>query len=138
MTAAGFHGKSGKVMVGAATKAEVRSWSFEPKCGVAKYASTDTGGFKAGVAGIRDSSGKIECALPAGGAIQFADGDAVTLLLHVDNTGNNYFSVPAIISGSPVELKIEEDQVVSVTFNFEGAGAWTGYGICSTSGGSSS
>lgn len=139
MSGKGFSGKNGTVKYGSGTSLlEVTKWSFEPKTNVPKYASNATGGFKTGVAGVRDSSGKVEIKVPSDTGLPLQDGDSVTLQLHVDATGSNYFSVPAIISGMPVDCDVDGGEIVGATYNFEGNGAWTGYGILAQGGGSGS
>ena len=127
---AGFSGKLGTVKVGNVAIAEVTGWTFEPKVNVPKYDSNDTGGFKAAVAGVKDSSGKIEIKMDSDGNIPWEPGDSATLILQVDNTGNNAYTVPAIVSTSPVEVDINDGEIVGATFNFEGNGAWNASGIC--------
>lgn len=124
----GIHGKSGTVMIGNAPVLEVTAWSLETKAGVAKYASNATAGYKMAVPGIKDSSGKIEVKVPSDqAAVPMPVGSAVDLILQIDNT--NMVTVPAVITSSPLEVKIEADEVVGMTYNFEGAGAWNGAGV---------
>ena len=135
----GFSGKYGTVkystgtgltLTGSGTVLyEVTGWDFDPKSAIPKHASNYTAGFKSGVAGTRDSSGKIEVVIPSNASGMLQDGDSVVLALHADASGSNYFLVPALIEGAPVAVNVDSGDAVKVTFNFQGDGAWTGYGI---------
>ena len=121
-------GKNGTVKVGVSDVFEVTKWSFDPQCAVPKYNSNKTGGYKTGVPGVFDGKGTIEVRLDTANSLDFLVGNSVTLLLHVDETGSNYYSVPAIISGAPIEVDIDGGEVVGVTYAFEASGAWTANG----------
>lgn len=115
----------------------VHGWTFNPTTTVHKRSHNQSGGFKAAVSGARDSSGSIMVSIDGSGNLPFHDNDEVTLQLHVDGTGQNYFEVPAIIESTPVELDIDDGQIVGGTFTFQGNGPWTGHGILSKLQGSS-
>ena len=125
---AAISGKSGTVKAGASTVAEVTKWTFDPQCAVPKYNSNNTGGYKTGVAGVFDGKGTVEVKLDPAVTLDFLVGQSVTLELHIDDTAANYYSVPAIISGAPIECDIDGGEIVGVTYNFEASGAWTANG----------
>lgn len=131
MSGRGFSGVGGDVKVGGSAVAEVASWSFEPKVAVPKYVSNATAGYKAAVAGAKDGSGKVEVVLPSDGNVPWGIGDSVTLVLHLDASGSNYLSVPAIIESAPIEVKLDGESIVSITYAFQSNGAWTEAGIMS-------
>lgn len=135
-----FSGINGTVKFGSPASDSgiiVHGWTFNPSTAVHKRSHNQSGGFKAAVAGARDSSGTIMVSLDKNGHFPFHDNDDITLQLHVDDSGSNYFSVPAIIESTPVELDIDDGQIVGGTFAFQGNGPWTGHGICSKLQGSS-
>ena len=118
-------GKNGKVMVGAAALADITQWTFNTTSNNAAYASSSTGGYKKRVAGVKDGSGnaafKLDPADPITDAIN--EGDAVTLLLHLDAT--NFYSVPAVIDAVRLEVDIDTGDVVGGVAEFSANGAWT-------------
>ena len=134
----GFSGKTGTTKKGGSEFYEVNSWNFNPSTNVPKYASNLTGGFKRGISAVRDSNGTVEVKIQENASMPFHDGDQIALELHGDDSGNNYIEVTAIISGTPINVDIDNGEPVSATYNFEGSLAWTGHGIFSSGGGSSS
>ena len=58
-----------------------------------------------------------------------AEGDAVTLDLHVDQTGDNYYSAAAIIDKIEVEADIGAGKIVAYVVEFSGNGAVVPHGI---------
>ena len=121
-------GKNGTVKVGATDVFEVTKWTFDPQCAVPKYNSNNTGGYKTGVPGVFDGKGTVEVKLDETNTLDFLVGATPTLLLHVDDSGSNFYSVPAIISGAPIECDIDGGEIVAVTYAFEANGAWTANG----------
>ncbi len=121
-------GKAGTVLVGATPWLEVTKWTFEPSCAVPKYASNNTNGYKAGVAGVFDGKGTIEVKLDSSGGVDALPGASVTLVLQVDAGGTNKYTVPAIIASAPISCDIDGGEIVALTYNFEANGAWTAGG----------
>ena len=66
-----------------------------------------------------------------GGHCPVAEGDAVTLDLHVDRTGDNYYSAAAIIDKIEVEVDIAAGKIVAYAVEFSGDGAVVPHGILS-------
>lgn len=122
---AAISGKNGNVKVGLNNVVEVTKWTFDPQCAVPKYNSNNTSGYKTGVAGVFDGKGTVEVKLDTASSLDFLVGQSVTLELHVDATGSNYYSVPAIISGAPIACDIDGGEIVGVTYAFEATGQWT-------------
>lgn len=118
-------GKTGTVEISSTDVLEVTKWTFNPKCNVSKYASNNTSGYKAAVAGVLEGNGTVEVKLDTASSLDLVAGAAATLDLHVDGTGSNYYSVPAIISEAPIEVDIDGGEVVGATYSFEANGAWT-------------
>lgn len=136
----GFSGKRGSVKnsTTGAHLAEVLGWDFDPKTAVPKWASNTTSGVKTGVAGVGDSSGKIEVKMDGTIPVNFRPGNQVILELHADNSGNNYIKVTAIMENVPISSKIDPDgEPVSITYNFQGITNPVMYGLFAASGSSS-
>lgn len=108
---------------------EVTKWTFDPTSAISKYASNKTGGYKKAVPGVFDGKGTVEIKLDETTGMDFLVGATPTLFLHVNASGNDYYEVPAAISGAPIECDIDGGEVISVTYNFETNGAWTANGI---------
>lgn len=138
MSGKGFSGKDGSCFHGTAGGAattktlEVVNWSFDPNVAVAKYNSNATGGHKYAVAGVRDSSGEIEIRVDGEDGTQLGPGDKVSLRLVVspaDGGSFNGFEIAeAVIEGAPVEVDIDNGEVVSVTYAFQSSG-YRGVGL---------
>lgn len=123
-------GIDGTVLVGATEQTEVTKWTFETTVAVPKHASNSTAGFRKAHVGAKDSKGTIEMKYDDTTALPWGVGDSVTLILRPDkNSTADQITVPAIISGGTTECDIDGDGIVSVTFPFEGNGAWTGIGM---------
>lgn len=121
-------GKDGTVKVSATDLLEVTKWTFDPQCNISKYASNNTAGYKAAVGGVMDGNGTIEVKLDTANSLDLLAGSSATLDLHVDATGSNYYSVPALIARAPIAVDIDRGEVVGATYHFETNGAWTSNG----------
>ncbi len=117
-------GKNGKVMIGAATVAEITGWRYTQTSNNPSWASSGTSGHKTRVAGVGDGSGSVDF------KVDFADtvvsegitkGALVTLLLYHNATV--YHSVPAIIDSINDEVDINDGEVVSGSFDFSDTAA---------------
>jgi len=118
-------GKDGKVMIGATTLADITFWTLNTASNNPAYASSATAGHKKRVAGVKDGGGTIQGKLDVADAVtdDFDEGDAVTLLLHLDAT--RFYSVPAIIDSIQLEVDIDSGEVVGWTAEYSTDGAWT-------------
>lgn len=119
-------GKAGTVKVSSSEVVEVTKWTFEPSAIVHKYASNNTAGHKAAVAGVRDGKGTIETKVST--ATLWTAGQSVTLVLQ-GPTSSDTISVPAVIATTPVNVDIDNGEPVSATYTFEANGAWTSAGL---------
>lgn len=119
-------GKAGTVLVGATPVVAVTKWTFEPSAVVHKYASNNTNGHKRAVAGTRDGKGTIETKIS--GSALWTAGQSVTLILRGPATGDT-ITVPAVIASSPINVDIDNGEIISATYNFEADGAWTSAGL---------
>lgn len=128
-----FSGKSGTAKKDGSAIAEVTGWNFEPSIGAPKYASNNTSGHKKAVAAVADFSGSITTKLDSAGNMPMRIGDGVTLELHVDDSTENYISVPALIVSHPIPCDINDGEIVEVEYGFEPQGVPTYSGILAKS-----
>jgi len=124
-----FSGKSGTLYIDAAEVTPVSNWSLSVTSDNRTYAANDTAGWKRRVAGVRDCRGTFECMLDDEGNVPCFEGDAVTLQLHVDDSGSNYFTVPAVVDRIDVECNIQDGEVLALHIEFSGNGAVTRSGV---------
>lgn len=117
-------GKNGKVMIGAATVAEITGWRWTRTSNNPAYASSGTSGRKTRVAGVADSSGSVDFKRDFADTVEsegITEGALVTLLLYLNAT--TYHSVPAIIDSLSDEVDINDGETVSGSFDFSETGA---------------
>ena len=69
-----------------------------------------------------------------GGHCPVAEGDAVTLNLHVDKSGHNYYAVPTVIDKIEVDVDIAAGRIVAYIIAFSGNGAVTPHGAVGKAG----
>ena len=110
-----FSGKLGNAKAAAvggtpAQVNEVTRWKINPKIDAPKHCSNLTQGMKVPIVGAFEWSGTIDVMPQAGSPFPFQDGDFVDVQLHVDNTGNNYFSGTVLITGAPLDLRHQRRQ----------------------------
>lgn len=118
-------GKDGKVMIGAATVADITYWSFTTAAQNPAYASSATAGHRKRLGGVKDGGGVIRGKLDLADAVtdDFNEGDAVTLLLHLNAA--KFYTVPAVIDRLRFEVDIDTGDVVGWEAEFSTNGAWT-------------
>lgn len=121
-------GKDGKVMIGAATVAEVTSWKLDIGADMLD-STTLTKAWKEFVAGLKEWSGNVECnwnvSGDAAGQKAFQDamlgGTTVAIKLYVNAT--TYYSGTAYLSKQGVADGVTD--LVGVSFDIQGTGALT-------------
>jgi hypothetical protein len=121
-----FSGKLGNAKAAAVGGApaqvnEVTGWKINPKIDAPKHCSNLTAGMKVPIVGAFEWSGTIDVMPQAGVAFPFQDGDFVDVQLHVDNTGDNYFSGTVLITSAPLDCDINGGKEVSIGYTYEGA-----------------
>jgi hypothetical protein len=118
-------GREGTVKIGATDLPEITKFSFKTEVSTQEYASNKTDGYKRKVCGTKSASGSIEGKWDRNDMItsHFVEGDAVTLLLHLDATKK--VSVPSIIKNLNIEVDIDSGNIESWTADYESDGAWT-------------
>jgi len=122
-------GKNGTLYVGANEITPVSNWKLAVTGSQRDYAANDTGGWRRRVAGAKDCCGSMEISVAEGGHCPVETGDAVTLKLHVDDTGNNYYHVEALIGRIGAETNIKNGEVVVQRIDFAGNGGVTPHGV---------
>jgi hypothetical protein len=122
-------GKSGTLYLNSDEVTPVSNWKFTITSNNPSYAANDTGGWKQRAAGVCDSTGSFQVKVDDSGHCPVAEGDAATLQLHVDNSGNNYYQVPAIIDKIEVEVDLSAGKILAYAVEFSGNGAVTPNGI---------
>jgi len=118
-------GQYGKIIADGVEVANITRWKFETKSNTIAYASSATGGFRQRLRGVRHGAGTVQFVLNAAAPVQnqLAEGDHVTLKLHIDT--DRFYSVPAVIETLSLEVDIDSADPVNGQFKFATAGAWT-------------
>jgi hypothetical protein len=117
-----FSGKSGKVLISAASVASVTQWSFSKEAETDRFASSESSGYKLTYSGSGSATGSIEFKVDRTGAFPALEGTSATLLLYVN--GSVFYSVPAIMKNFKITTDIDTGKVVAGTCDFESNGAW--------------
>ena len=118
-------GQDGKVIADAVEVANITRWKFETKSNTVAYASSATGGFRQRLPGVRHGAGTVAFVLSTDTPVQnqLAEGDQLTLKLHVDT--DNFYSVPAVVETLSLDVDIDTGDPAGGRFKFVTAGAWT-------------
>ena len=122
-------GKDGTLYLGDTEPTQVTNWRIEKIGGSKAYTANDTGGSRKRVAGVKDCSGRFEIKATDSANVPVEEGDTVTLKLHVDDSGANYYQVPAIIEAIRVDVDINEGKMIAYEIAFSGNGPITAYGV---------
>ncbi|HUT11755.1 MAG TPA: hypothetical protein VMY42_14740 [Thermoguttaceae bacterium] len=115
----------------------ISNWKLTKTSNNPAFATNDSGGSKTRVAGVKDCNGSFDLKLDSVLVVPFDEGDAVTLHLHVDDTGLNYYVVPVIIDSIAVDVDINDGAGITVPIAFSGTGAIVAYGVLISTGGGS-
>ena len=127
-------GKNGTLYVGADEVTPVSNWKLQIVSNHRDYVANDTGGRTKRAAGAKDCRGSFRVKVTAGGNSPVEEGDAVTLKLHVDDTGDNYYEVEALIDRLGTEADISHGDQVALGIDFAGNGSVTPHGVLATAG----
>ncbi len=124
VTAAALAGKFGKVVIAAATVAELDEWNLTPATDIfdkTPFLATS----KTHLAGLNDSTGSFKGRhdmTDTNGQVALHNamlaGTQVTLKLYVDAT--HFYTVPALIKAKPIKAAVTG--LVDVQFDFQGDG----------------
>lgn len=131
-------GKDGTLYLDGSEITPVTNWTLVKLSENKDYAANDTGGARKRVSGIKDCRGTFEVKAADSQNVPCEEGDTATLKLHVDESGDNYYEVPAIIDQIEVDVDINRGEIVAYAIAFSGNGAIVPYGILDKSGTSSS
>ena len=122
-------GKSGTLYIGAGEVTPVANWKLRIVSNHRSYTANDTGGSRKRAAGAKDSSGSFRVSVAESGNCPVREGDSVTLKLHVDGTGSNYYQVDVIVDRIDVVTDIHRGEVVAMDVTYSGNGTVTPYGV---------
>jgi hypothetical protein len=112
-----LHGISASMKIGATAYA-FDSFKFSPKNKLADVSNFTGGGYRQFIAGLTD--GKVSCTGPYDeGSMAFAVGTSYTLLLIY--TGAVEVSCPCICESIDADVKIDDTQKISITFQITGS-----------------
>lgn len=123
----------GTLYVDDVEKSPVTQWDLTIVSDNKSYAANDTAGWKKRVAGIKDSRGSFVIHVDSTGNAPVSEGDSITLKLHIDNSGNNYYTVPAMIDEIKTNCNINAGNIIALQITFSGNGALTKNGILAES-----
>jgi hypothetical protein len=122
-------GKNGTLFLGTSEITPVSNWKFVTTSHNPDYAANDTGGWKKRAAGVRDASGSFEIKATDQNTCPVEEGDTPALNLHIDNSGDNYYEVPAIVDKITVDVDINKGEIVAYVVEFSGNGAVVRHGV---------
>lgn len=122
-------GKDGSVWIGGQPAAVVLWWELSKRASSKAYAANDTGAWQRRLAGAKDASGRLELKLRTDGAAPVEEGQTVTLRLHLDGTGKNYYELPALVERISARVDIAGGEVIGWVVDFLSAGPVVGHGL---------
>lgn len=122
-------GKGGTLFIDDVEVSPITTWELTVNSSNKAYAANDTAGWRKRLGGIKDSSGMFVIHVDTTGNAPLDEGDMITLKLHVDNTGNNYYTVPAIVDEIKTNLNINDTDIVVLQIKFSGNGVIIKNGI---------
>ena len=131
-------GKKGTLLVGDAEVARLTRWTIEKISRNKAYTANDTGGAKKRVGGARDCAGRFQLKAAPTQKVPVEEGDAVTLRLHVDDSPDNYYEVPAVIDTIRTAVDVDKGNIIAYKIAFSGNGPIGAYGILEKASGSGS
>jgi hypothetical protein len=122
-------GKNGTLYVGGSEVTPLSDWRLTVASRNFEYVANDTGGWSKRVAGAKDCSGLFAVAVKQDSACPVAEGAAVTLKLHVDSSGDNYYEVPAMIDKIEIAVDVSDGETVGYAIHFSANGPMIAHGI---------
>lgn len=126
-------GKDGTVRREGAELLRVADWRIEKTSANKSYVANDTGGVRRRMPGVKDCSGRMEIKAISEGPAPLAEGEILAMELHVDASGENYYSLSAIVDAVRLEVDISQGTPVAYVVTFSGNGPLEPHGILSTS-----
>jgi hypothetical protein len=122
-------GKDGTLKLGDAEVTQVTNWIIEKASRNKAYTANDTGAARKRVPGAHDCSGRFEIKTTDSVHVPVEEGDTGTLELHVDDSGENYYEVFAIVDRIRAHVDISEGKAVSHVVTFSGNGPIVAHGV---------
>ncbi len=122
-------GKNGTLRLGGAEVLHLTFWQIEKTAANRAYAANDTGGAKRRVAGVKDCAGRLEVKATDAAKVPVAEGDAVALALHADDSGENYYELSAVVDSVRVEVDVSEGKPVAYGIRFSADGPVAAHGV---------
>lgn len=120
---ASYSGKSGKVEIGATQVAHITGWTLTETSNNPAYASSETGGAKTRVMGVKDATGSMQGKLDdtTSQDATIKAGSSGTAKLYTDSS--KYIEVDIIIDRFEVEVDPDEGEIVSFSADFSATAA---------------
>lgn len=110
-------GKDGTLTVGGAEVTPVTDWRLETSANISKFGANDTSGWKAGVSGVKDSSGSFNMKDKP----TFNEGDEVALVLY---TGQDVYTLAtALIERIACVTDMNDGTTIEHAVTFSGTSA---------------
>jgi|GEM_PF-690176 len=122
-------GKDGAVWVGGQPVGPVLWWELVRRSSSKAYVANDTAGWRRRLAGAKESAGRFEMKLRTDQPMPFREGQEVSLRLHLDQSGQNYYELPALIERISKRVHIATGEVIGCLVDFVAAGPVIGHGI---------
>ncbi len=118
-------GKDGFLDYGTSNYSDVRRISVNTEANIPEFGTSETGGHKDSVTGVKRFDASADLVLNTDDApyVPFRVGDTLTLLVH-ENT-NRRWSFPVRVKSIGSEIDIDDGGEVTIAITFSPAGAWT-------------
>jgi hypothetical protein len=114
---AALSGKDGTLTVGGAEETPILDWRLRTSANMGKFAANDTGGWKGGVAGVKDSSGSFNM----NDKPSFNEGDEIALVLY---SGQDIYTLDtALIESIEAVVDVNDGPPVAFAVTFQGTSA---------------
>jgi hypothetical protein len=114
---AALSGKDGTITVGGAEIVPVIDWRLRTSANMSKFGANDTGGWKGGVSGVKDSSGSFNM----NDKPTFNEGAEIALVLY---TGQDIYTLAtALIESIEAVTDMNDGTVVAFAVTFQGTSA---------------
>lgn len=124
-----LYGHRGTVRIGNAQLVPVLKWTLSIISRSTQFVSSHSGQWTRRAAGPQDCAGALLLHISADGRCPLRAGQSVVLELHVDDSGGNYYRVPAIVDRTSVQTDISGGQPVGFAVEFSGDGPIAPHGI---------
>jgi hypothetical protein len=127
-------GKDGTVRLAGEEMLHVSDWRLRRRAANKAYAANDTGGGHKRVAGAVDCTGRLVVQATDSERIPMCEGAFVELELHVDGSGENYFSFTAIVDSLRLRADVRNGGPQAYVIEFSNHGPIAGHGLLSAAG----